>query len=193
MAHTHSIFDTDKRFVIDPVTRAIANQSTNKVVLIQFDHNSERFTFEVPRYVEEHDMSQSTVARIYFRNGGSEDYYEADDLQVSPDDEETVIFSWLISRNATQNVAPLEFLAKFRCYDGEEVVYEWNTATFSKFSIIPGMDAGDGIADKYPDALKTLADRVETLESEPEGPTSTDTWTLEFEDGTTETKEVYVK
>ena len=53
MAHQHGVYDTDKHFVIDSNTRKIENQSKSKITLIQNDHDSERFTFEIPRYVEE--------------------------------------------------------------------------------------------------------------------------------------------
>ena len=48
MAHIHSVYDNDTHFKIDPATRQISNES-GKVVLMQNDHNSERFTFEIPR------------------------------------------------------------------------------------------------------------------------------------------------
>lgn len=47
MAHKQSIYDTDPRFVIDLITRAITTESA-KVKLMQYDHNSERLTFEIP-------------------------------------------------------------------------------------------------------------------------------------------------
>jgi hypothetical protein len=45
MAHGHNVQDTDSRFIINPITRAIRNESSKKVSMIQLDHNSERFTF----------------------------------------------------------------------------------------------------------------------------------------------------
>lgn len=57
MAHKHPIYDTDPHFKIDGDTRVIINASDVKVALMQGDHNSERFTFEIPRYVDGHDMS----------------------------------------------------------------------------------------------------------------------------------------
>lgn len=51
--HEHSIYDTDPHFVIDAVTRAITTQS-KKLKLMQYDHNSERLTFEMPRHIDGH-------------------------------------------------------------------------------------------------------------------------------------------
>ena len=167
MAHAHEIIDTDKRFVIDPVTRTIVNQSERKVLLMQYDHNSERFAFEVPRYVEGHDMALSTSVQIHYENGPFKGRYDADDVQVSPSDESVVIFSWLISRNATQHAAPLSFLAKFRCYDGDSVVYEWNTAEFGRFSIGEGMDNTDVVVVESHDAIEALNIRMTAVENAP--------------------------
>ena len=55
MAHLHEVRDTDKHFVIDPTTRAITNNS-GKNVLMQGDHNSEIYTFEIPKMVEGHEL-----------------------------------------------------------------------------------------------------------------------------------------
>lgn len=52
----HDIVDSDPHFVIDPLTRKIIKH-TEKSILILGDHNSERFTFELPRYIQGHDMT----------------------------------------------------------------------------------------------------------------------------------------
>ena len=104
MAHEHK-FDNDPYFVIDPVTRVITNKSDTKKKLMQYDHNSERFTFEIPRFVDGHDMSACDKIKIHYLNVNtstketSADVYFVDDVQISPDDEGKVIFSWLIPRN----------------------------------------------------------------------------------------------
>lgn len=55
--HKHAVPDSDTYFMINPYTREIENTNYNKTVLMRGDHNSERFTFEIPRYVDGHDMS----------------------------------------------------------------------------------------------------------------------------------------
>lgn len=54
MGHEHSVLETDTRFKINPITRQIVNESNKKLTLIQGDHNSERFGFEIPRHIEKH-------------------------------------------------------------------------------------------------------------------------------------------
>lgn len=159
MAHKHSVYDTDKHFAIDPITRDIRNEAKNKVKLMQLDHNSERFTFDIPRKVEDHDMSLCDRVEIHFINTGSSgshhDKYIVDDVQVSPDDKDVVIFSWLISQNATRYAGKLDFMIRFICNDENgEAEYIWNTAIHSGISIANGMDNGEVIVEQYHDVLE---------------------------------------
>ena len=57
--HKHVVPDSDTYFLIDPYTRQIENTNYQKTVIMRGDHNSERFTFEVPRYVDGHRHYQS--------------------------------------------------------------------------------------------------------------------------------------
>lgn len=57
MSHNHPILDNDPHFKIDKETRMIKDQSQTASILMQGDHNSERYTFEMPRYIDGHDMS----------------------------------------------------------------------------------------------------------------------------------------
>ena len=68
MAHLHSVYDTDAHFKIDPITKVITNMATQKVKLMQFDKGSERFTFEIPRFVEGHDMTLCNKVKIHYNN-----------------------------------------------------------------------------------------------------------------------------
>ena len=56
MSHNHNVIDTDAHYKIDGITRTIVNIDETKRELVQNDHNSERFTFEIPRYVDGHDF-----------------------------------------------------------------------------------------------------------------------------------------
>ena len=68
MAHIHSVFDSDTHFVIDPITRQLKNETSKKASVVQFDHNSECFTFELPRIIEGHDMTTCNVVQIHYLN-----------------------------------------------------------------------------------------------------------------------------
>lgn len=170
MAHQHNVYDTDKHFVIDPNTRKIENQSKSKVTLIQNDHDSERFTFQIPRYVEEHDMSICNKVEVHYlniengTNQTQEGIYEVTDLQVSPDSEDVVICSWLISRNATKYIGTLHFALRFACLTDEVVDYDWRTGIYSEFPISETIFNTEAIVEEYADILADWEARITALE-----------------------------
>ena len=140
MAHLHSVYDSDRHFQINPTTRAIRNESTKNSIM-QFDHNSERLTFELPRYIEEHDMSSCNRVEVHYLNIGTggqknEGVYEVDDLQISPHDNSVVICSWLIPESATQLAGSLNFLLRFACVAEDGTIkYAWHTEIYRKISV----------------------------------------------------------
>lgn len=156
MAHTHPINDTDTHFKIDGITRLVKNVSETKAMLVQYDHNSEKFTFEVPRKVDDHDLSLCNIVRVHYinidkskrtENKGVCDITET--LAICPDDDECVTCSWLISSNATQLVGSLYFVIQFACIEGDRVLYSWNTARHTGVSIIDGIDNGKDIDEEF--------------------------------------------
>ena len=167
MAHKHSVYDTDKHFFIDPDTRAVTKEK-DKIVVVQGDHNSERFTFEIPRFVDGHDMSTCNKVEVHYNNvdtaNPSEPHpnaYEVDDLGLSPDDESVVILSWLLSSAATQYVGKLHFSIKFMCDDGDgKPDYVWKTATNKSVFVVEAEDSGEVINTECEDMLKTIEERI---------------------------------
>ena len=160
MPHSHQIYDSDKHFVIDPITRNITNNSS-KLTITQYDHNSERFTFEIPRIIEGHDMSLSDLVRVHFINIGSiktntnSGVYEVDDMSVSLDDQDTITFSWLISGAATKYNGSLNFAIRFYCLSDEsEIEYSWGTNIYSGIKVSNGLDNSETIVEDYVDVLE---------------------------------------
>lgn len=200
MALKHAVTDTDNNFSINPVTRVIKNESTTKTLLVQYDHNSERFSFELPRVVEGHEMDKCDKVEVHFVNIDaktqlqSTGVYTVEDLTVSDQDESVVIFSWLISQNATKYVGSLNFLVRFVCLgDGGELLYVWNTAIHSGIMISNGIYNSEFVLEQYVDALEQwkaqctafrLLDLKQTQEStESEG---INIWEASFDNGTEE-------
>lgn len=147
MPHEHYLTDKDLRFTIDPTTRRIIDNNPVKKTLVQFDHNSECLTFGLPRYIEGHDMSLCNPVKVYFSNTDkankthNDGSYTVDDLHISSDNTEFVVFSWTVKKYSTQKVGPLSFSISFTCVEDENVVYEFNTREYTKFSVRAG--AGD--------------------------------------------------
>ena len=160
MAHIHEVIDSDKCFTIDPITRLIVNDAGNKKTqLIQNDHNSERFAFQLPRYIEGHDMSLSNKVEVHYinldqtSNERSVGVYEVTDLALS-EDNESVLLSWLISNNATKYVGVLSFAICFKCMSDDVIDYSWNTAINSSIQIAKGMYNSEIIIKDYIDVLE---------------------------------------
>lgn len=159
--NNHNIVDDDPHFIIDAETRAISYASPDKLVLIQGDHNSERFTFELPAIVDGHEMVESNIVQVHYININGSDtsersqgVYEVTDLALKPDDDTKIVFSWLVSQKATLHVGVLNFAVRFKCQsEGESPKYVWNTAPYSGVTISTGIDSGEGTVEEYYDIL----------------------------------------
>ena len=165
MTHIHNITDADKHFVINPATREITNES-GKLVITQYDHNSERYTFEVPRYVEDHDMSESTRIEVHFSNyirtkkEVNNDVYPVlvSDITSTRD---KVYFSWLVSGNATKLVGYLTFSITFTCHDDDNnVIYSWSTGIYESISVLQKHSNTENILSLYPDLYEQLKKEI---------------------------------
>ena len=163
MAHTHPVVDSDSRFVINPTTRAISTTS-DKLELIQGDHQSERITFEIPKIVEGHDMSLSDRIEVHYINidrrtkTTSRDIYIADDMAVDGD---KLTFSWLISGNATKYYGRLNFIVLFECLDPDgNYTYKWNTEICKLLTIGEGISNTEAVAEDYSDILEKFKNEI---------------------------------
>lgn len=171
MSHIHNVNDSDNKFIIDGVSRAIKNASTSKTMVMQFDHNSEVFTFEVPRYIEGHDMMLCNRVEVHYLNIDTatkeehEGIYLVDDLTVSADDENKLTCSWVISQNATGLVGSLNFLLRFICLTDDVIDYVWNTAIHSGIYVSKGIYNSDIVAEQYIDTIKAWENRLEVVEN----------------------------
>ena len=165
MEHIHSVYDSDAHFIINEITRAI-NGSPLKNSIMQFDHNSERLSFELPRYIEGHDMSLCNKVEVHYINIGvdgnrSEGVCEVNDLQTSADDETIVVCSWLISADATQYAGSLSFLIRFACLTDDVVDYAWHTEIYSGISVGEGMNNGEAFIADNKDVIEAWKAQVE--------------------------------
>ena len=160
MALKHDVYDTGTPFSIDPVSREIKNESLSKIVLMQADHNSECFSFKIPRFIDGHDMSLCNVVQVHYINidaktrDQSKGVYYITDMHISEDDENTIVFSWLVSWNATKYAGTLNFLIRFACTDGSTALYVWNTNVFKEVYISAGIYNGEAMLNDYVDILE---------------------------------------
>lgn len=159
MVHGHPVVDTDKHFIIDSITRSVTNAESAKNMLMQNDHNSERFTFEIDKEIEGHDMSLCDKVQIHYNNIEASSrkentgVYEVTDLEVSTGDPTKLVFTWLVSGNSTKNAGSLNFLIAFMCTEDTVVTYKWHSNINTSISITKGMNNGDDVVEEYADIL----------------------------------------
>lgn len=165
MSHNHTIKDTDLHFIIDPITRTIESQS-EKRYMTQLDHESERLTFGVQRFIEEHDMSLCDRIEIHYTNitkkkdATSEGIYIVKDLDKSFTNDQ-FLFSWLVRRESTMYAGTLRFSITFLCRDDEEnITYEWSTTEYKSIQILPKLNHTASIAAKYPDLYAQMKQEI---------------------------------
>lgn len=164
MSHTHLIKDSDTSFIIDPITRKITTTSS-KVSLMQYDHDSEIFTFQIPKLVEGHDMSLCNKIEIHYTNINkktkevSSDVYSVTDATINGDN---LIFSWLVSSNATKYPGSLNFLIRFGCLEDDNTFsYLWHTDIFKNITISDGMCNTETVAENYSDILEQWRSEID--------------------------------
>ena len=138
MPHIHTIIDTESHFTVNATSREIST-TDDLPSLVQNDNNSERLTFVIPRWVDGHDLVLCDKAEILYYNEQKFDHDVVKDLRVNPDNENTVILSWLISDKSTRTAGKLDFSIRFYCEDS----YVWNTKVFSGIKVAPGMPKTD--------------------------------------------------
>ena len=162
----HPVYDTDLHFTIDTTTRALITQM-KKLTLVQGSHNSERFTFDFPRMVEGHDLSQCDLVEVHFLNidaitkETSPGTYGVDDVQVCADDDQKITFSWLIDGRATKFGGTMSFSIHFKCMGDGKLLYRWPTAVFSGILISDGIDHGEAVMEDYTDIVAAWMSGIE--------------------------------
>ena len=164
MSHKHALNTFTPDFKINAITREVIQvQPDVLITLMQYDHNSESLRFECPRYIDGHDMSLCNKVEVHFVNsdvaasvskGG---YYTVTDIAVNSGDPSLVNFSWVVSRNSTENVGTLIFSVRFICTTGDVIDYVWHTLPFTYVSIDQGL-----VSELDPEYQKVYLDNLET-------------------------------
>ena len=171
VVHEHDVVDTDVRFTIDPFSRTISSSNGQKTILIQGDHKSERFTFEIPRYIEGHDMLLCDIVRIPYINSevdGRNPKYNIDvhtvgDLQVDPKNDKQLIFSWTVSDSGTMYEGVLTFSVVFLCLNGKRVTYRFGTDVYENMFVRKTPEIESTFELRHLDIIEQWKDEVRQL------------------------------
>lgn len=163
MTHEHIIVNSSHHFTINPESRVITTPS-NTLVLVQGDHNSKRYAFEIPKFVEGHDMSLCNHIEIHYDNNTTnakeiiEGVYIVDDYVVN---DNSVVFSWLISGNATRLPGAIQFWISFTCTDEDNnIIYSWGTDIFKSIKVVANNRNTESVIELLPDVLEQWKDEV---------------------------------
>lgn len=164
---TNRVTDSDTVFIIDPITRKI-EATSDKLQLMQYDHDSEMYTFQVPRCIEGYDVSLCNKIEILYSNidrktkESFDDIYRITDVSV---DEELVTFEWLVSGFATRFAGSLNFLIRFAFAEEDSTYsYLWHTDIFKGITILEGMNNSEAIVKQNPDVIDALQKDVVDLQ-----------------------------
>ena len=159
LVNSKVVKDFDSPFVVDPTTRKITNKGIKDKVLICGDHDSERFTFEIPRFIEGRDVAACNSVQVHYINVGkggktSTGVYQIDDLNVYPFTNNILTCSWLISSNATKHEGRLRFMLRFATIENEaEITYAWYTEVFDGVPVLERIDSDETFQEEYIDII----------------------------------------
>ena len=176
MAHLHEVRDMDTHFIIDPLNNmAITNANEAKNTLQLGDHDSEVYTFELPRFIEGHDMTLCNLVEVHFINAGSDKVHNSngvfvvEDMEIADDGNDTLLFTWTVSGDGTKYAGSLNFRIKFACIEDGKYTYKKWSATYKGIIVADGFDNGEYIETEYADVLAAWESRLVALEQNPSG------------------------
>ena len=176
MAHLHEVRDMDTHFIIDPLNNmAITNANEARNNLQLGDHDSEVYTFELPRFIEGHDMTLCNLVEVHFINAGSDKVHNSngvfvvEDMEIADDGNETLLFTWTVSGDGTKYAGSLNFRIKFSCIENGKYTYKKWSATYKGIIVADGFDNGAFIETEYADVLAAWESRLSALEQKPSG------------------------
>lgn len=164
---TTKVTDFDTPFRVDPVTREIVNERREKKILMQGDHNSERFTFEIPRYIEGRDVALCNVVQVCYTNIDARTkrqntgVYTFDDFNAYEFVNDVMTGTWLISSNATKYEGVLSFMLRFATVkeDGT-IAYAWFSKVYNDVYITETLDSIESFETEYVDVIQQWKNSV---------------------------------
>lgn len=109
-----------------------------KSIGAQFDENSIRINFKLPKIVGDNINLAKMIIKIkYINAGGKKGQYIVEDVN---EENEYITFSWVLSGLVTRDSGVVKFnVCAVSVNDNGDVIAEWNTA-ISEFGILKGID-----------------------------------------------------
>ena len=142
--------------------RVIKVPDSLKRIAVESDHDIETVTFECPRYWDEHDLSQMAIYINYMLSNKYSDSYPVSKITT---DDNTMYFTWTISRNVTQVSGGITFLVCIKNTDSEgNEVNHWNSELCKDMYVSKGMETEPQIVEEQTDLVTELLLRMSTVE-----------------------------
>jgi len=162
-----NIVDEDIHLIVNS-DRTITVPEESAVVGVKGDHNSNRVTFDCPRYFDEYDLTQCTNHFVAYINsaGNIQGQYIITDLAVDAVDETLLHFSWLVSGNVTVAACEIAFALCFRTVEDDLIIYQWNTNYSTGLRVIEGIEVSEDYDELYPDILAKWFEELESAAGE---------------------------
>ena len=144
--------------------RHITVPESLKRIAVQYDHNVETVTFDCPRYWDGHDMSKMTVYINYMRKDRYRDKDLAENVTIDETDNDTIHFTWTLSRNATLYKGELRFLVCIVDLDdkGNEK-FHWNSELNTQMYVSEGLECDDAVKELHSDIITDLLLRMDKI------------------------------
>lgn len=133
MANHSTVRDTGAFFTIVPETREVQVPSTHKVIGVVGDHLAEQLTFEIPKYIDSHDIRGCARRYVEWENvegeRGSDQLVELTELPEGAQPE-MLYFTWTIRDRLAAAKGLVQFSVHFEDVDTNGLrLYHWGTTT----------------------------------------------------------------
>lgn len=161
--------DDDPYFTVDRNKRLISVPSTQDMLAVNFDENSEIITFKFPRYADGVDLSTKEIYVNYERSDKTRNKALCTLTDTS---DSYVVFTWVVSAYATQVEGTLNFNIEFRSVD-----YRWQTQPTSLLVYRSLLYTGEALLDQ-PELLDQYLDMFAELNSHPPIPGDDGYWKI---------------
>jgi hypothetical protein len=165
--------DTQTRLLINPITKTIIPKYRNQkaVYVAKGDHKSVSVIFEMPRYVDGHDLSEDEyIIQIHFVNLSEDgkNYSKGISEAISREIEgDNLSFAWLVDNRATRYAGVVSVgitIEKYASVDGKaEEVYSWSTAPYGNTKVWDSHDNSSSMTEQEYDYLVATVNTLVTL------------------------------
>lgn len=150
-------------FEIDPETRVITVQASEKLFGVANDGNSERKHFRCPKIVGDNIDLSTMHLYINYQNANGQKYpYLVEDIRTDGD---YITFSWLIGPDVVAYKGQIKFIVCAKKGDG--TIPEWNT-TLAEGTVLEGLEATDEVVERNPDIIEQILTRLDNVTEIPQ-------------------------